>query len=284
MAAVLTRAPAPVGRKRVLTASPVQQAAEELGIPVLTPRSLRKDPKIAAQIRDLAPEAIAVVAYGLIIPAALLDVPTHGWINLHFSLLPRWRGAAPVNYALAAGDHETGAATFRIEAGLDTGPVFEQIREPISDTDTAGDLLERLAKRGAPMLSHTLTALSAGTATPTPQQGTITTAPQFDSSWARIDWTRPAPEVSARIRAVSPVPGAWTLLHGQRFKVGPITVVEQSGRTLVPGEISDDGTVGTGTLPVKLGRVAPAGKQHMDAADWLRGAHLQSATRFEEEK
>lgn len=299
IAAVLTRAPAPVGRKRVLTPSAVHDAAAELGIPVLTPKSLRT-PEIQTQISELAPQAVAVVAYGLIIPESLLEVPTHGWVNLHFSLLPRWRGAAPVNYAIAAGDTKTGLSIFQIEKGLDTGPIFAQEETPIGAQETAGELLARLAHSGATLLSRTLQDILAGTAHATPQTGTPTLAPQFRSAWAQINWETSAAEIAARIRAATPAPGAWTLLEGQRVKIAPVEVAsslsessasagstqtpatgsESQTPALAPGEIGEDGYVGTATEPVRLTRLAPAGKSHMDARDWLRGARLAPGTRF----
>lgn len=304
VAAVLTRAPAPVGRKRILTPSLVHQRAEELGIPVLTPRSL-KDPEIGEAIAGLEPEAVAVVAYGLIIPKALLTVPRFGWINLHFSLLPKWRGAAPVNYALAAGDETTGISVFQIEEGLDTGPVLAREETPIGARETAGELLERLAADGAATLSATLRGLADGSAQAVAQQGEASYAPQFSSAWARVNWAEPATAIDAKIRAATPVPGAWTTLGGHRVKLAPVEIdasaqhdslpeqdseLEQDlalkqhlapGQNLAPGEISSEGWVGTGSTPVRLTRVAPAGKQHMDAGSWLRGARLEAGTTFD---
>lgn len=278
--AVLTRAPAPVGRKQTLTKSPVHVAAEEMGIEVLTPRTLR-DPEIQAAIDNLAPDAVAVVAYGLIIPPELLDVPTHGWINLHYSLLPRWRGAAPVQHAIAAGDQVTGTATFLIEEGLDTGPVFD-LQEHSIDNRTAGELLTALSDSGAEQLAQTFRELETGTATATPQSGEPTHAPQLSSKMAKIDWNLPAASIDAIIRGFTPEPGPWTNLDGLRVKVGPVVVTEESG--LEPGEIQGGKRVlvGTGTTAVELTDVAPAGKRHMRAIDWLRGIK-NDAPRFEVE-
>lgn len=295
IAGVLTRAPAPQGRKRVLTPSPVHRAATELGIPVLTPRTL-KDGAIQEQIAELAPEAVAVVAYGLIIPPALLNVPRHGWINLHFSLLPRWRGAAPVNYAIAAGDTTTGTSVFQIEQGLDTGPVFASEATKIGAEETAGELLARLAQSGARQLSDTLRAIAAGSAHAQPQSGEVTLAPQFDSSWARVNWEWPAQRIADRVRAANPAPGAWTTLNGQRFKIESVRAIapetsETPGTpeapatriTLAPGEIGPGGVVGCGEGTIQLQRVAPPGKAHMDASAWLNGARLAAHTRFDAE-
>lgn len=267
--AVLTRAPAPVGRKRVLTPSPVEQRARELGIDVLTPKSLR-DEEIQESIKELAPDAVAVVAYGLLIPPALLDVPTHGWVNLHFSLLPQWRGAAPVQYAVAAGQSETGIATFQIEKGLDTGPVFDVEKVEIGHRETAGDLLERLSVQGADLLSRTMKSIEDGTANPVPQEGEPTHAPQLRAADGRLDLTRSARELDAQIRGFTPAPGCWTTWNGDRVKVGPAEPVDVD---LSVGEIliGDDVLLGTGEGALRLEKIAPPGKPWMDAGDWGRG-------------
>ncbi|MDY5147390.1 methionyl-tRNA formyltransferase [Actinotignum sanguinis] len=286
IAGVLTRAPAAQGRKRVLTPSPVHRVATELDLPVLTPRTL-KDSTAQDQIAQLAPEAVAVVAYGLIIPPALLTVPRYGWLNLHFSLLPRWRGAAPVNYAIAAGDTTTGTSVFQIEQGLDTGPVFASEATRIGAEETAGELLARLAQSGARQLSDTLHAIAAGNAHAQPQTGEVTLAPQFDSSWARVNWEWPAQRIADRVRAANPAPGAWTTLNGQRFKIESVHVVVPEAPTaplnLAPGEIGPGGVIGCGEGTVQLRRVAPPGKAHMDASAWLNGARLAEHTRFDAE-
>lgn len=270
IAAVLTRAPAPVGRKRVLTPSPVEAAARELGLNVLTPATL-KAPEIQEEIARLEPEAVAVVAYGLIIPPALLDVPAHGWINLHFSLLPQWRGAAPVQYAIASGQSTTGIATFQIEAGLDTGPVYDMVEVEIGHRETAGDLLERLSRDGAELLAGTLAGIEAGTAAPTPQEGEPSHAPQLTGHDGRLDLNRPARELDAHIRGFTPNPGTWTTWRGDRVKVGPAIPVDVS----VPvGEIRVEGgdvLLGTGEGALRLDRIAPPGKPWMSASDWARG-------------
>lgn len=267
---VLTRAPAPVGRKRVLTPSPVEEKARELGLDVLTPATL-KDPGVQDQIRDYAPEAVAVVAYGLIIPEALLTVPTHGWINLHFSLLPHWRGAAPVQHAIASGQKTTGIATFQIEKGLDTGPVFDMEEVEIGHRETAGELLDRLAVQGADLLARTLSALGSGTACAVPQEGEPTHAPQLRAADGRLDLTRSARELDAHIRGFTPAPGTWTTWDGDRVKIGPAVPVEAD---LPVGEVRIDGDevlLGTGEGALRLDRIAPPGKPWMAAADWGRG-------------
>ncbi|WP_270974539.1 methionyl-tRNA formyltransferase [Trueperella sp.] len=266
--AVLTRAPAPVGRKRVLTKSPVHERAQELGLPVLTPRSLR-DAQVQAQIAELAPEAVAVVAYGLLVPKELLGLPAHGWLNLHFSLLPRWRGAAPVQYAIAHGDTVTGTAVFQIESGLDTGPVYDVREHPIAESDTAESLLAVLAQSGAAQLSQVLAEIESGHAQARPQDGVATLAPRLTSKDARIDWSQPAEVVSARTRGWWPAPGAWSDMDGKRVKLGPAAVTDIEG--LRPGQIGEGGVVGTGTTAVRLSRVGPAGKAWMESADWIRG-------------
>ena len=276
--AVLTRAPARAGRRHKLIQSSVHIAADELGIPVFTPATL-KDQHIQRQIKDLAPEAIAVVAYGLLVPEALLDVPSHGWINLHFSVLPAWRGAAPVQYAIWHGDDVTGASTFRLEKGLDTGPVLGVVTEPIRAQDTSGELLGRLSLSGAELLSRTFMLLEHGEAVAQSQQGEPTFAPTIKTPEAQVDWTLPAIAIDRQIRAHTPTPGAWTVLDGSRVKLGPVSPASDQP-VLAPGEIKD-GFVGTGSHPIRLGWVAPAGKRAMDAGDWLRGARLAEGSRFE---
>lgn len=278
--AVLTRPDAPAGRGRAARRSPVGVLADEAGIPVLTPRRLAD---VAGELADLAPDAIPVVAYGALVPPSLLDLPAHGWINLHFSLLPAWRGAAPVQAAIAAGDDVTGASTFRIEAGLDTGPVFGTITETIRPADTAGDLLGRLADAGAELLAATLAGVAAGQvgAAPQPAEG-VSHAPKIDAAAARIDWTRPAHIVDRRIRAVTPAPGAWTTLGDVRVKVGPVTVDERAD--LAPGAVAvtkSQVRVGVGGGSVVLGTVQPPGKRPMAAGDWARGARPAGTTVFE---
>lgn len=278
--AVLTRPDARVGRGRSLRRSPVGELADEYGIEVLTPTTL-KDDAVVARITELAPEAIPVVAYGNLVPKNLLDVPTHGWINLHFSLLPAWRGAAPVQAAIAAGDDITGASTFRIEEGLDTGPVLGTITERIAPTDTADDLLGRLAVTGAELLAASLTGLAAGAIRPEPQptEG-ISHAAKIEVEDAQINWQLPAHVIDRQVRAHTPAPGAWSVLGEQRIKVGPfarvVDVVLPDDRQLAPGEIFTTKKavfVGTGSDAVQLGQVQAPGKRMMNAADWARGAN-----------
>lgn len=280
---VLTRPPAPAGRRRVLTPSPVHAAADAAGLPVLTSNRPHEQDTLTA-LRDLAPDAVAVVAYGALIRSPALELPTHGWINLHFSLLPAWRGAAPVQHAIMAGDEITGASTFRIEAGLDTGPVLGTMTETVRPWDTSGDLLDRLAQAGAPLLTTTLDALEAGAAHPTPQPAEgVSLAPRLNSSDAEVDWTLPAHVVDRRIRGCTPAPGAWTTREGARFKLGPVR--PQPGQApLAPAELQAAGgsvLVGTGTHPVQLDQVAPPGKGWMSAADWARGARLEPGDAFD---
>lgn len=277
--AVLTRPPAPVGRKRVLTKSAVHERAEELGLPVLTPSTLQ-DADVQREIASYNADAVAVVAYGMLVPPDLLDVPTHGWINLHFSLLPKWRGAAPVQYAIAAGDDVTGTAVFQIEEGLDTGPIFDVKKREIMTTDTAGNLLDELAISGARQLSDVLSRLERGEAQATPQEGEPSFAPRFSAKDTRIVWTQPAEVISAQTRGWWPAPGAWTMLGNTRVKLEPVAATDVEG--MAPGQISASKIVlvGTSTTAVKLGRVGPAGKAWMDAADWGRGLQAD-ALRFE---
>jgi methionyl-tRNA formyltransferase len=272
--AVLTRPDAPSGRGRKLSRSPVAERADAAGLPVLQPRSPR-EPEFLEQLADLAVDCAPVVAYGALVPKAALDLPRHGWVNLHFSLLPAWRGAAPVQHAIMAGDEVTGASTFRLEAGLDTGPVFGTVTETVGARDTAGDLLGRLAVSGAGLLVATLDGLEAGTlmAEPQPAEG-ISLAPRIESADARVDWALPAYVVDRCVRGVTPVPGAWTTWRGARLRLGPVEPVSGADE-LAPGEVTagpDGVLVGTGRGAVRLGQVQPAGKRMFPATDWARGA------------
>jgi methionyl-tRNA formyltransferase len=275
--AVLTRPDAPIGRKRVLTPSPVAARAAELGIEVI--RASRVDDAVTAQIAAAKPDVAAIVAYGGLIPRAALDVPPHGWINLHFSLLPAWRGAAPVQRAVIAGDDVTGAVTFLLEEGLDTGPVLGTLTESVRTDDTAGALLERLSHSGAVLLAQTLSAVEAGKAAPQPQAGDVSLAPKLTLDDGRLDWKQPALAIGRRARGVTPEPGAWTTLEGQRVKLEPVRL-RPGGPALAPGAVLLDGKnvlVGTGSHAVELTRIQPSGKKMMAAADWARGmASLES--------
>ena len=270
--AVLTRPNARRGRGRTLHPSPVKALALEHGIEVLTPESLTRDAAIRDQLVSLAPDAIPVVAYGNLIPADMLDIPRHGWVNLHFSLLPQWRGAAPVQAAIANGDAITGATTFRINEGLDTGDVLATLETEIGQTETSGELLERLAYSGADLLVETMDALAAGTATPTPQPEEGTYAHKIHPSDARVDWTQPGAVIDRTIRAHTPAPGAWTMRGEERFKLGP--VVPTGGGSLAPGSVQfgkNEVLVGTADGDARLGMIQPPGKKMMNAADWARG-------------
>ena len=282
MIAVLTRPDAPAGRGRRTSRSPVAERADASGIPVLQPRS-PGEPEFRAALADLAVDCAPVVAYGALLPRSVLDVPVHGWVNLHFSLLPAWRGAAPVQHAIMAGDEITGASTFRIEAGLDTGPVFGTVTEPVRPRDTAGDLLERLAVSGAALLVATLDGIAAGTlvAEPQPAEG-VSHAPKVEPADARVDWSLPAHVVDRRVRGVTPAPGAWTTWRGDRLRLGPVEPLSADG--LAPGElrVAPDGVwVGTGRGAVRLGQVQPAGKRMLPAADWARGARPAPGERMD---
>jgi methionyl-tRNA formyltransferase len=282
VAAVLTRPDAPAGRGRANVPSPVAAAARDAGLEVLTPARL-SDPQFRQRLAELAVDVAPVVAYGALIPADLLAVPAHGWVNLHFSVLPAWRGAAPVQHAVLAGDELTGATTFAIEAGLDTGPVFGVVTEAIGPADTSGDLLERLARIGSDLLVRTLDAIEDGIAAPVPQESDgVSYAAKLTVDDARVRWTHPAHAVDRRVRACTPAPGAWTSVHGQRLGLGPVTVVPD-GPALAPGEVlvgRREVLVGTGGLAVRLGEVTPAGRRAMPAADWARGARLDHSIRL----
>lgn len=288
--AVITRPDARAGRGRAMVPSPVKARALELGLPVWTPASMR-DPEVHVQLAAAAPDACPVVAYGNLVPPAALGIPVHGWINLHFSLLPAWRGAAPVQHALIAGDEITGASTFRLEAGLDTGPVFGTVTERIRSTDTAGELLARLADAGAHLLLATLDGIAAGTleAVPQPAEG-VSLAPKIEVADARVDFTRPAFAIERHIRGCTPAPGAWTTFRGERLKLGPMAAGESvpaapgpDAADLRAGELRVTKSrveVGTATTPLRLGQVQPLGKKPMPAPDWARGMRIEPGESF----
>ncbi|BBX02865.1 methionyl-tRNA formyltransferase [Mycolicibacterium moriokaense] len=281
--AVLTRPDAASGRRGKPSPSPVARYALEHGIPLLRP-SRPNSEEFVAELAALAPECCAVVAYGALLKEQLLAVPERGWINLHFSLLPAWRGAAPVQAAIAAGDTVTGATTFQIEPALDSGPVYGVVTETIQPTDTAGELLERLSISGAQLLATTLDGIADGSLTPVPQPADgVTIAPKITVEEARVRWDLPAHVVERRIRAVTPNPGAWSMIGDLRVKLGPVTV-DEAADPLPPGAIQvgrKEVRVGTGSQPVVLGVVQAPGKKPMNAADWARGARLDGTRRAE---
>jgi methionyl-tRNA formyltransferase len=252
---VVTRPDAPAGRGRKLVASPVAGRAEELGVPVLKPGHPR-EPDFQEALRALRPDCCPVVAYGAMLPQSALDIPRHGWVNLHFSVLPSWRGAAPVQHAIWAGDEVSGATTFRIVKELDAGPTYGLMTQTIQPEDTAGEPREQ----------------------PTEW---VSYAPKILVEDARVDWTEPAAGVDRRVRACTPAPGAWSSHAGERLKLGPVRPVERE--RLEPGllEVTRNAVyVGTGTGPVQLGTIRPDGRKEMDAADWARGARLETGARL----
>jgi methionyl-tRNA formyltransferase len=279
--AVVTRPPAPAGRGRRPTSSPVADLAAAAGVPVLTPQRPR-EPDFLAQLSELAVECCPVVAYGALLPPAVLDVPAHGWVNLHFSLLPAWRGAAPVQHAILHGDEITGASTFRIEAGLDTGPVFGVVTEAVRPDDTSGDLLARLAVSGAALLSATLDGIADGSLVPQPQPSEgVSVAGKITTDDAHVDWTQPALHIDRLVRACTPEPGAWTMFRAERLKLGPVR--QHDTDALAPGELRVERAsvaVGTATADVELSTVQAPGKRTMPAADWARGARLGAGERL----
>jgi methionyl-tRNA formyltransferase len=285
LAAVVTRPDAPAGRGRHLVASPVAQWAEERGLPVLKPDHPR-DPGFQAELAALQPECCPVVAYGALLPESVLGIPEHGWVNLHFSVLPHWRGAAPVQHAIWAGDEVTGATTFRIVKELDAGPTYGLMTQTIRPDDTAGTLLDKLAEGGAGLLVATLDGIEDGSleARPQPEEG-VSFAPKVQVEDAHVDWEDPALGVDRRIRACTPAPGAWTTYAGERIKLSPVGLLDQQadGSPLEPGvlEVTKNAVlVGTGSHPVRLGEVRPHGRKQMPAADWARGARLESGARL----
>ncbi|GAA1844242.1 methionyl-tRNA formyltransferase [Actinomadura bangladeshensis] len=276
VAAVVTRPDRPAGRGRHLSASPVAALAAEAGIEVLKPAKAR-DPEFLDRLRAIAPDCCPVVAYGALLPREALGIPRHGWVNLHFSLLPAWRGAAPVQRAILHGDDVTGAATFQIEEGLDTGPVYGVLTEPIQPDDTSGELLGRLAVAGATLLLDTMNGIEAGVLEPRPQptEG-VSHAAKLTPEDGHVDWRSPALHIDRLVRACTPAPGAWTSLRDTRVKLGPVRPAPDAD-ALEPGEIrpgKNEVLVGTATHPVVLGDVQPQGKRRMAAADWVRGVDL----------
>jgi methionyl-tRNA formyltransferase len=283
VAAVLTRPDAASGRRGKPSPSPVARFALEHDIPVLRPGRPNSD-EFVGELAELAPECCAVVAYGALLSKRLLAVPKHGWVNLHFSLLPAWRGAAPVQAAIAAGDTVTGATTFQIEPALDSGPVFGVVTETVRPTDTAGELLERLSISGAALLATTIDGIADASLTPVPQPSDgVTIAPKITVDEARVRWDLPAHVVERRIRAVTPNPGAWTMIGEQRVKLGAVNV-DESADVMPPGAIRVQRNavrIGTGSRPVVLGALQPPGKKPMNAADWARGARLDESAHAE---
>ncbi len=281
VAAVLTRPDAVSGRRDTPTPSPVAQLAADHGITVLKP-TRPNSPEFVAELAGYEPDCCPVVAYGALLGAGLLAVPARGWVNLHFSLLPAWRGAAPVQAAIAAGDEVTGATTFQIEPDLDSGPVYGVVTETIKDTDTAGDLLARLAESGAVLLASTLDGIAEDALVPVPQPAEgNSVAPKITVEAARVRWELPAHVVDRQIRAVTPNPGAWTMLGDMRIGIGPVTPVDDD-LGLAPGQLAVQKRrvlLGTGSAPVELGTVRAPGKKPMNAADWARGARLDEQVR-----
>jgi methionyl-tRNA formyltransferase len=297
VAAVVTRPDAPAGRGRRLVASPVAELAAELGIETLKPARPR-EPSFQDRLRAIAPDCCPVVAYGALLPQSALDIPARGWVNLHFSVLPAWRGAAPVQHAVLRGDDITGASTFQIVQELDAGPVYGTLTEPVRPSDTSGDLLDRLSVAGSQLLVATLDGIEDGTlvAVPQPADG-ISFAPKLTPDDARVDWKMPAHLIDRQIRGCTPDPGAWTDFEDARLKLWPVTLTSPSApvdgqRTaadgadgspevsVAPGQLRVERAavyVGTGTTAVRLGDVQPPGKRRMPAADWARGLHADAA-------
>ncbi|WP_086829084.1 methionyl-tRNA formyltransferase [Allokutzneria sp. NRRL B-24872] len=279
--AVVTRPDAPAGRGKKMQRSPVGALADEHGIEVLTPAKAG-DPDFLARLAELEPDCCPVVAYGALLPQRSLDIPKHGWINLHFSLLPAWRGAAPVQSAVRHGDEITGASTFRIVRELDAGPVFGVVTEKVRERDTAGELLERLSVSGADLLLSTVDGIEDGTlvAVDQPAEG-VSLAPKVTVDDARVDFTAPATAVDRLVRGVTPEPGAWALFREERFKLGPVLPTGDTG--LAPGELRVEKRrvlVGTATTAVQLSDVQAQGKKRMAATDWARGTRIEAGERL----
>jgi methionyl-tRNA formyltransferase len=282
VAAVITRPDAPAGRGRHLARSPLGALADEAGLEVLTPRR-PSEPDFLARLSALAPDCCPIVGYGALVPRSALDIPRYGWVNLHFSLLPAWRGAAPVQAAIRHGDEITGASTFALEEGLDTGPVYGTVTEVIHPSDTAGELLCRLAHAGASLLVSTLDGIADGSLRPVPQPADgVSYAPKLTAQDAHVIFDAPAFAVRRQVRAVTPNPGGWALFRGQRLGLGPMQRAVVEG--LDPGELrvtKREVLVGTATEAVRLGEITAPGKRAMAAADWARGARPEPGERFE---
>ncbi|HTX29072.1 MAG TPA: methionyl-tRNA formyltransferase [Streptosporangiaceae bacterium] len=282
--AVVTRPDKPAGRGQKVGSNPVAQRAAVEGLEVLAPARVR-DPAFQDRLRQIAPDCCPMVAYGALIPQAALDIPPYGWVNLHFSVLPAWRGAAPVQHAILHGDDVTGASTFQVVAELDAGPVYGVLTEQVRPRDTSGDLLERLAYSGAELLVATLDGIQDGKlhAIPQPAEG-VSFAPKITPADARVDWKLPALAVDRLIRACTPDPGAWTEYEGARLKLGPVSVADPAtGPALAPGDLLAERHAvyaGTGSRPVRLGEVQAEGKRLMAASDWARGLRSDGPLRF----
>lgn len=279
--AVVTRPDAPAGRGRHVDRSPVAQRAEQAGLEVLTPAKVR-EAGFLDRLRELRPDCCPVTAYGALLPQVALDIPVHGWVNLHFSVLPAWRGAAPVQHAIMHGDDVTGATTFELVAELDAGPVYGVLTEPIRLDDTTGTLLGRLSVAGAQLLVATMDGIEDGTLTaiPQPAEG-VTLAPKVTVADGEVGWKLPAHVVDRLIRACTPDPGAWTTFDGARIKLGPVKLTDRPA--LPPGEVVVEKAgvfAGTGTHPVQLGDVQAPGKRRMPAGDWARGLRTDGLIRF----
>ncbi|HVQ17978.1 MAG TPA: methionyl-tRNA formyltransferase [Actinomycetes bacterium] len=296
--AVVSRPDAPAGRGRQLTPSPVAALTREREIELLQPRRVR-DEGFLDRLRELAPDCIPVVAFGALVPAAALTIPRHGWVNVHFSLLPAWRGAAPVQHAVLHGDSLTGASTFALDEGLDTGPVYGSVTEPIATTDTSGEVLARLSQSGAKLLLRTLDGIESGEAQPVPQASAgVSLAPKLTTDDARVDWSAPALHIDRLVRACSPAPGAWTTFRGERLKLhslrlmvegggqrpGELPVGELPAGELSAGELRVDKShvlVGTGSYELQIDQVQPQGKRAMSGPDWVRGARAVTGDRLQ---
>ncbi len=288
VAAVVTRPDAPAGRGRRVEASPVARRAAEAGLEVLTPARAR-DPQFLDRLREIGPDCCPVAAYGALLPQAALDIPPHGWVNLHFSILPAWRGAAPVQHAILHGDDVAGASTFLIVRELDAGPVYGVLTEPIRPDDTTGALLGRLAHSGAGLLVATLDGIEDGTvqAVPQPAEG-VSFAPKITPADAQVDWKLPAHLVDRQVRACTPDPGAWTELDGARLKLGPVWLDAPAASAAAPADLAPGELqvgrhavlVGTGSRPVRLGDVQAPGKRRMTATEWARGLRSGGPVRF----
>lgn len=276
--AVLTRPDAPLGRKRIMTPSPLAARAEALGVPIL--KSAKPDEEVIRQLRELGVELGVVVAYGALLTQPVLDAIPHGWVNLHFSALPKWRGAAPLQRAVMAGERTSALTVFQLEAGLDTGPIFKSTPADLDPTKTSGELLADFAVTGADLVVDVVDGIASAALVSVPQVGEPTHAAKLTRDDGHIDWHREAWLVSSHIRGVTPEPGARALIGEDWLKIHEIADAADAGIELAPGELGIVAKrlfVGTATTPIELLRVQPAGKQAMTAMDWWRGMSTRLA-------
>jgi methionyl-tRNA formyltransferase len=275
--AVITQPPAAQGRSNKPQSSAVATFAAQNNLLVIEPESINA-PQTIETLKDLKADLAVVVAYGQLLKNDALQVFPNGWVNAHFSLLPAWRGAAPVQAAIIHGDEVTGVTTFALESSMDSGAIFGQVTTQVGTEETAGELLDRLSVLGAELVLQTVNAIESGEAKPVPQNNAeISFAPKLSPAEGQINWKNPALAINRHIRGFTPKPGAWTTLDGNRIEIGPVEILQET--QLLPGQIrvnKSEVCIGTGSSEIKLGDVKPAGKSWMSAGDWARGLRENS--------